>query len=99
MKSNAERVLSDLQALVHELEHSFKSCAAEGLEDAGERVKDTLARAREKIEDLESTLRREVRQGAKAADRYVHSNPWASIGIAAAVAFIVGALVSRREPD
>jgi len=33
---------------------------------------------------------------AKATDEYVHDNPWKSIGIAAGVGLLVGAIIGRR---
>lgn len=33
---------------------------------------------------------------AKAADKYVARNPWQAIGVAAAVGFLTGVMVSRR---
>ena len=34
---------------------------------------------------------------AKAADRYVRDHAWVSIGVAAAIAFLLGALSTRRD--
>jgi ElaB/YqjD/DUF883 family membrane-anchored ribosome-binding protein len=34
---------------------------------------------------------------AKNADKCVRRNPWASVGVAASVAFLLGFLVGRRE--
>lgn len=98
MKNGTKRVLDDLHTLVRELEASFKdSPAAEGIGEAGERMQEGLARARSRIEELEGRLRSGMRRSMKATDRYVRTNPWRSMGIVAAVAFIVGALVSRRD--
>ncbi len=36
------------------------------------------------------------RDAAVAADDYVHDNPWAAIGVAAGVGFVIGALMARR---
>ena len=33
---------------------------------------------------------------ARATDDYVHDNPWQAIGVAAAVGFLVGLVISRR---
>ncbi len=96
MQGAAERILGDLHNLVRELEDSFKNnSTVENLGEAGGQLKQGLSRAREKVEELQTTAKR----SAKAADTYVHSNPWRSIGIAAAAAFILGAIVSRHESD
>jgi ElaB/YqjD/DUF883 family membrane-anchored ribosome-binding protein len=99
MQGAAERILGELQALVQELEDSFKSSTAEAVNEAGGHVKEGLARAREKLEELEARVEGGIRHGAKTTNSYVHSNPWRSIGIVAAAAFILGALASRRDSD
>ena len=96
MQGAAERILGDLHHLVRELEDSFKNNGTvESLSEAGGQLKEGLSRAREKLEELQTTARR----SAKATDNYVRSNPWRSIGIAAAAAFILGAIVSRHESE
>jgi ElaB/YqjD/DUF883 family membrane-anchored ribosome-binding protein len=40
---------------------------------------------------------REFKHGARVADRYVRDNTWAAVAVAAAAAFLVGVLVSRRK--
>jgi ElaB/YqjD/DUF883 family membrane-anchored ribosome-binding protein len=40
---------------------------------------------------------REFRQGARTADRYVRDNTWAAVAVAAAAAFLVGVLMTRRK--
>lgn len=99
MQGAAERILGELQSLVNELEESFKSSTTEALDEAGGHVKEGLARARAKLEELESRVEGGVRHGAKATNTYVHTNPWRSIGIVAAAAFVLGALASRRDSD
>ena len=100
MKNGTQRVLDDLRALVHELEKSFSmDSALEDNAEAGEQLPEGLARARQKAEELESGLRSQLRRGANVTDRYVQSNPWLAIGTVAVVAFVLGALVSRRGPD
>jgi ElaB/YqjD/DUF883 family membrane-anchored ribosome-binding protein len=38
----------------------------------------------------------QARDAARATDDYVHDNPWQAIGVAAAVGFLVGLVISRR---
>lgn len=40
---------------------------------------------------------REFRQGARVADRYVRDHTWAAVAVAAAAAFVVGVMMSRRK--
>jgi ElaB/YqjD/DUF883 family membrane-anchored ribosome-binding protein len=37
-----------------------------------------------------------ARAAARYTDDYVHDNPWRSIGVAAAVGFLVGLMINRR---
>ena len=89
-----------LHAVLAELENLARSTAekaGEGGADLVEQLKDALATARSRLKEAERTLQREAAQGAKSADQYVHDHTWMSIGIAAAVAFLLGALTTRRD--
>ena len=100
MSSNTERTLNDLNKPVGDLEALLKGAAgaaAEQAGEAGEKLSAGLAQARERIEAVEDKLRDGVKHGARRADRYVHDNPWPAIGIAAAAAFLLGVLISRRD--
>jgi ElaB/YqjD/DUF883 family membrane-anchored ribosome-binding protein len=100
MATTTEKTLDDLHKLIGDIEGLFKGAAGNAGEcagEAGERLFDGLASARERIADVEDSLRSGVKSGARAANRIVHGSPWQSIGIAAAAAFILGALVSRRD--
>ena len=38
----------------------------------------------------------QMKDAGKAADAYVHENPWKAVGIAAGAGLIIGMLISRR---
>ena len=100
MSSHAEQLSSQLHKLLSDLESLAKSAAGtvgqEG-EETASRLKDTLASARSRIREVEEGLQRNVTRGARVADDYVHDHAWMSIGVAAAVGFLLGALTSRRD--
>ncbi len=100
MNADASEPLKQLHKVLAELEGLAKAAAntaGEGGTDLLGRLKGTLDSARTRIRDAEQALQREATHGAKAADQYVHDHTWMSIGIAAAVAFLLGALTARRE--
>ena len=91
--SQLHNVLSELESLAR----SMAGEAGDGGADLIEQLQGALAAARSRISDAEGSLRRKVEQGARAADGFVHEHTWMSIGIAAAVAFLLGTLTARRE--
>jgi hypothetical protein len=69
--------------------------------DTGQ-LKDALQQIASEFEALvKSTLggigSRQLRHGARAADRYVRDNTYAAIAVVAAAAFMVGVLMTRRK--
>ena len=63
---------------------------------AERRLKDTRARLEARGERIYEETRDSLTHQADACDRYVHDNPWTSIGIGAAVGVVVGMLLGRR---
>jgi ElaB/YqjD/DUF883 family membrane-anchored ribosome-binding protein len=86
-------VLSELEGLAR----STAEKAGDGGADLIEQLKGTLATARSRIKEAEQSLQREAADGVRTADAYVREHTWMSIGIAAAVAFLLGALTARRD--
>jgi ElaB/YqjD/DUF883 family membrane-anchored ribosome-binding protein len=94
-----DRLLDDLRQVVEDTEALLRATAGQAGERAQEarsRAEDSLRQARVRLESLEEEVVTRARDAAHEADRYVHANPWQSIGIAAGVAFVLGLLVSRR---
>jgi ElaB/YqjD/DUF883 family membrane-anchored ribosome-binding protein len=87
--NSLHRVVADLEALAR----SAGEAASEGGEEARGRLREALARARERVGEAEEALGAKLARGARGTDAYVRENPWASIGIAAIVAFIAGSLL------
>ncbi len=100
MSSGTEKVLDDLQKVLGELEHTVKgamSSAGGHADDVVDKIRAALDKAQGRIDDAEHALGRGLRRGARAADDYLKDNTWTSLGIMAAVAFVVGFALGRRQ--
>ena len=54
------------------------------------------AAAKIKLAEAEAVVVDKAKQVGRAADDYVHDNPWRSVGVAAGIGFIAGLLIGRR---
>jgi ElaB/YqjD/DUF883 family membrane-anchored ribosome-binding protein len=100
MSSGTDKVLDDLHRVLGDLEQVVKGAMANASGQAGDvadRVRTALDTAQGRIEEAEQVLGKNLRQGAKVADGYVKDNLWMSLGVAAAVAFVVGFAMGRRQ--
>lgn len=89
----------EFRALVRESEELLKSTtslSSEALALARERFRGKLAAAKERLGDLSGAAAERGGQVAVAADDYVHASPWTAVGVAAAIGFVVGAILIRR---
>jgi ElaB/YqjD/DUF883 family membrane-anchored ribosome-binding protein len=50
-----------------------------------------------RLQQKSRALLDETKQACAATDRYVHENPWASLGVAAAIGLLIGFLVGQRR--
>ena len=97
------KLVEDFNAVIADTEELLKALAAGGAEK-GTALRATaeknLAVAKQRVRELQAEAVERSRQAAKAADEYVHENPWQSVGVAAAIAallgFVVGLLLNRR---
>ena len=61
-----------------------------------DKIKLSLDKARASLEDTKESLQERGEAAVTAAEDYVQSNPWQSVGIAAGVGFLIGLLATRR---
>lgn len=61
-----------------------------------EKVEDTLAKAKTTASDGVAAVRARADEVTEATDEYVRENPWAAIGIAAAIGIVIGFVAGRR---
>ena len=63
---------------------------------AKKRMQASLAVAKDRLAELQESVTEGARAAAKTTDDYVHENPWAMIGVGAAVGLVAGFLLARR---
>jgi ElaB/YqjD/DUF883 family membrane-anchored ribosome-binding protein len=100
VSSHSDQLLSQLSKLVEDIEGlatSATHAGAEGAAGVSDRLKDALADAHTRLRNAEQGLKRGAVDTAKAADGYVRDHAWVSVGVAAAIAFLLGALSTRRD--
>ena len=60
------------------------------------KVEDTLAKAKTSATQGIAAVRGQAGEVTEATDQYVRENPWAAIGVAAAVGIVLGFIAGRR---
>ena len=93
-----EQLLADFKVVVADAEALLMATANQG----GEEIDRVRAKAEESLGQVKAKLAEErdelivkTREAARAADAFVHENPWTAIGVAAGVGLIIGLLSSR----
>ena len=97
--AQTDKLMADLRLVVADAEELLRTTAGQAGEGAAElrdRVRVSLARARDGLADAQETAVAKARAAGRAADDYVHDNPWRSICIAAGFGLLVGLLIGRR---
>jgi ElaB/YqjD/DUF883 family membrane-anchored ribosome-binding protein len=100
MVEDTAQLKDDLQQLMAEFEdivQAARGAIGAETEDLVDQVRECLDSARDQLESLEQRISREFRAGARAVDGYLRQNPWAVLALAAASAFLLGVVVTRRR--
>lgn len=94
-----EKLVADFRVVVADAEELLRATAGQAGDKVAEmraKAQDHLAAARVRLAEYEAALVDKAKEVGRAADDYVHENPWSSVGIAAGVGFLVGLLIGRR---
>jgi ElaB/YqjD/DUF883 family membrane-anchored ribosome-binding protein len=94
-----DKLVADLKVVISDAEELLLATAAQAGEKASAaraRITESLKVAKEKLAIVEDIALDKAKAAARATDDYVHDNPWAAVGIGAAVGLVVGMLISRR---
>lgn len=98
-KNGGEAGRSEWNRLVADVEDLVKKVA--NVDDAEiaeirSKVEHTLAEARSSANAGIAAVRGRAEDATEATDEYVRENPWAAIGIAAAIGIVIGFVAGRR---
>jgi ElaB/YqjD/DUF883 family membrane-anchored ribosome-binding protein len=97
--ARTDTLMQDLKTVVRDTEDLLKATAGDVSEQAVKartRATESLRNARTRLTEAQQDLMARARASARAADEYVHENPWPTIGVAAGVGFVFGLLIGRR---
>ena len=98
-QTKKDKLISDVKVVIADAEEILRATAGQAGEMVGDvraKIQDRLADAKVKLADAEALVVDKAKAAGRAADDYVHDNPWRSVGIAAGVGFVIGMLVGRR---
>jgi len=96
IEASTERLLQELKDVVDEGEEILRA-GAEQLGEQGSVAREKLMAALDAARETQLRLQERAVAGAKAADVYIRSNPYQSIGIAFGVGLILGLFATRRK--
>ncbi|MES2975251.1 MAG: DUF883 family protein [Pseudomonadota bacterium] len=97
--SPKEKLMADLKVVIADAEELLKMTAGQAGEKAAElrtRMQARLEQAKAELTRLQGLAVERAKDAGKAADTYVHENPWKAVGIAAGAGLVIGMLISRR---
>ena len=93
------KLAHDFQAVVdgaEELIRVTSNNTEAGYAAAKKKLEHSLTVARHELDHIEHVARLKAKHAARAADAYVHDNPWQAIGVGAVLGLAIGVLISRR---
>src|SRR5690554_1365695 len=96
LKDDLHHLTQTIEELVSATADDSRSNIKELRARAEKRLKETRDRLEARGERIYDETREALHDHADVCDRYVHENPWTSIGIGAAVGVVIGMLIGRR---
>ena len=96
MNAPTERIVTDTKVLVADVEELLRATAAQ----TGDKLTAARARVQSALAESKDAVALQARHAVQVTDRFVHENPWKSVGItagiSAGVGLLVGLLIGRR---
>lgn len=94
-----EQLVADFKVVIADAEALLKASSNSGGEKVDElrsKAEESLNAMKSRLGDVEHRMVEKTQEAAKAADQYVHENPWRAIGAVAGVGVVLGYLLGRR---
>lgn len=94
-----EKLIADVKLVIADSEELLRATAGQAgdkMADLRAKAQDHLASAKVKLAEAEAAVIDKAKAVGRAADDYVHDNPWRSVGFGAGIGFIAGLLIGRR---
>ena len=96
---DSRELVHDMRKIIEEAEKLLQATAGDASEkivQARSKAEKAMQDARRRLGNAEELALFRARQAVRAADRTIRSNPWESLGIAAAVGLVAGIILARR---
>ena len=93
-----EKLMADLKMVIADAEELLRLTAGQAGDKTAElrlRMQARMEQAKDDLARLQDAAMGSAKDAGRAADVYVHENPWRAIGVAAGIGFLLGMLVSR----
>ncbi|MEG1211767.1 MAG: YqjD family protein [Leclercia sp.] len=97
--TTSEHLRAELKSLADTLEEVLSSSGDKSKEELSKlrsKAEQALHESRYRLGETSDALAKQTREAAARADEYVRDNPWAGVGIGAAVGVVIGMLLTRR---
>lgn len=99
LEVSGEKMLEELRMVVNNAEdllHTTANQAGEGVAVARARIQENLKIVKNRLHDAESLVLDQTRHAVKATNKYVHANPWQSMGVVVFAVVVVSLLINRK---
>lgn len=95
IEQSTERLLRDLQAVVHDGEELLRA-GAQDLSERGVAARERLAAALELAKETKRKIEQRAAAGMKATHRVIREHPYQAVGAAFGLGMLLGMLANRK---
>jgi ElaB/YqjD/DUF883 family membrane-anchored ribosome-binding protein len=95
-----EKLVTDLKTVSDDVQQILQATAGDARQElagARERLRQSAERMNRRLADIEARAVARTKAAAAESDRYVRDHPWQAIGVAGAVGFLIGLVLTKRN--